>query len=381
MSRLSWMAVAAAVTAPGMAAAQQCPAGAVYPEAQWEDRSAETKTGRPEAVAALDAWAFTLTGTDEERLGLRTDGLLVLQDGRVLYERYGRGFGPGNRHLLWSVTKTLTGLMTAVAVKQGALGLDDSICKHRKDVPESSCGVTVRHLLQMSSGFDWAEEYEDGEYQASSVLAMLYGQGRKAVVPFVAGHAITPAPGKRFNYSTGDSHLLMGVVSGALRAAHGDAFPWTLLFDKLGVTSLTWERDVAGDFHGGSFGYLTPRDMARVGTLMLHDGCWKGERLLPEDFMANARTVNVPFKTTPLQDDTAYGWQIWLNQPVPEVGLGIPFPDAPLDTFMAAGHWGQYIVVVPSRNMVIVRTGDDRAKVPNKVNDLIKHSLALGVVP
>lgn len=381
MNRLAWMAAAAAVSVPAFAWAQSCPANAVYPDAAWEDVTAETKAGRAEAVAALDAWAFTLAGKDEERRGLRTDGLLVLQDGRVLYERYGRGFNANNKHLLWSVTKTLTGLMTGVAVKDGALGLDDSICKHRKDVPQASCGVTVRHLLQMASGFDWAEEYEDGEYQESSVLAMLYGQGRKGVVPFVAGHAITPEPGKRFNYSTGDAHLLMGVVRGALREKHGDEFPWTLLFDNIGVGSLTWERDVAGDFHGGSFGYLTPRDMARVGTLMLNDGCWKGERLLPEGFMANARTVNVPFKTTPLMDDTAYGWQMWLNQPVPEVELGIPFPDAPLDTFMAAGHWGQYIIVVPSRNMVIVRTGDDREKVPNKVNDLIKHSLALGVVP
>ena len=172
----------------------------------------------------------------------------------------------------------------------------------------------------------------------------------------------------------------MGVVRAALKPGFGDAFPWTLLMDKLGVSSFTLERDPAGDFHGGSFGYLTPRDMARFGTLMLNDGCWANERILPEGWMASARTVNTPFKTSPLHDDTAYGWQIWLNQAVPENGLEVPYPDAPTDTFMTMGHWGQYIIVVPSRRLVIARTGDDRKRVPNKVNDLIKYSLPLAGV-
>jgi CubicO group peptidase (beta-lactamase class C family) len=120
--------------------------------------------------------------------------------------------------------------------------------------------------------------------------------------------------------------------------------------------------------------------MARFGTMMLNDGCWSGERLLPEGWMASARTVNTPFKTTPLSDDTAYGWQIWLNQAVPENGLELPYPDAPTDTFMTMGHWGQYIIVVPSKRLVIARTGDDRKSVPGKVNDLIKYSLPLAGV-
>jgi CubicO group peptidase (beta-lactamase class C family) len=365
---------------PSLALAQNCPAGVGYPGADWTDRTAEVRAAKPDAVKALEDWAFTLTGKDEERLGLRTDGLVVVQDGQVLFEKYGRGFTRDNRHLLWSTTKTITGMLAGVAVQQGVLSVDDSVCKHRPDL-SAACDLTVRNLLEMASGLDWAEEYEDGQYQQSSVLAMLYGQGREAVVPFVASHPRKAAPGTRFNYSTGESHLLMGVVRAALKPTHGDEFPWTLLMDRLGVTSFTLERDPTGDFHGGSFGYLTPRDMARFGTLMLNDGCWTGERILPEGWMASARTVNTPFKVTPLTEDTAYGWQIWLNQAVPENGLELPYPDAPLDTFMAAGHWGQYIIVVPSMRLVIARTGDDRKSVPHKINDLIKYSLPLAGVP
>lgn len=375
MSARALLAAAAALL-PSLTLAQACPEGALYPGSDWTDRTAEVRAARPEAVQALEAWAFTLTGKDEERLGLRTDGLVVVQDGQILYENYGRGFTKDKRHLLWSTTKSITGLLAGIAVKQGVLAVDDSLCKHRPDL-SAACDITVRNLLEMASGFDWAEVYEDGEYQQSSVLAMLYGQGREAVVPFVAGHKRRAAPGTAFRYSTGDAHLLMGVVRAALKPEFGDEYPWTLLMDKLGVRSFTLERDAALDFHGGSFGYLTPRDMARVGTFMLHDGCWAGERILPEGWMASTRTVNPAFKGTPKEEDTAYGWQTWLNRAVPEIGLELPYPDAPGDTFFTAGHWGQYIIVVPSKRLVIARTGDDRKSVPNKVNDLIKHALPL----
>ncbi|MHB8874518.1 MAG: serine hydrolase domain-containing protein [Myxococcaceae bacterium] len=360
------------------ATAAPCPTRATWPTASWPSQVAETAAARPAAVKALDDYAFTLEGADAERKGVRTDGVVVVHKGAIIYERYGRGFTAEMRHLAWSVTKSVTNAMLGAAVLRGEVALGDSICKHLPNLAAHSCAITVEHLLEMASALDWREVYENESNQASSVLAMLYGEGHKDMAAFVAAHPLAGEPGKLWAYSTGDANLLSALVDAAMRQGHGEEYAWKYLFDPVGMKSVIIERDHQGASAGGSYFYATPRDYARFGYLYLSDGCWEGQRLLPEDWVREASTVSAAFKGPHHfpGEDSVNGREFWLNVAVPEHEIKKPWPDAPDDAYSANGHWGQYITVIPSLDLVVVRTGDDRDKT-FKFNTFLGLAIAL----
>lgn len=352
--------------APGVRAGDRCDPAATFPGADWVNVAGEVRRSRPAEVAALDAYAFTLQGADAERTGFRTDGLVVVHRGVVTYERYGRGFDASVPHIAWSVSKAVTQVLAGAAAARSALAADDSICKHLPAAPRRHCGITVRHLMESASGLDWAERYEGLRPQGSSVLAMLYGEGRRDMAAFVLAHGARAAPGGRWNYSSGDAVVLAAAVDGAMRAAGaGPDWPREVLFAPLGLRRATLERDAAGTPVGSSWFYATPRDLARVGWLLAQDGCWRGERLLPAGWVQAATQVSAAFRGPGgwrRPSGGAHGWDLWLNRPVPELGWSTPWPELPEDTFAARGHWGQELIVVPSQALVIVRTADDRGE-------------------
>lgn len=341
-------------------AAAECDMAATFPAAEWT-RAPAPPPGP--AVGALEAYAFPPVLGDKERVGVRTHGLVIVRGGQVVYERYDRGAAADKRHLSWSVSKSVTGALAGIAVQRGRLRLDTSICEAAPSLPASACAVQLQHLLEMGSGFAWAETYEGEPPTASSVLAMLYGEGQPDMARFVAGHPLRDPPGTSWMYSSGDSVALTSMVRAALEPVSGPRWAWANLFDPLGMTSATFETDGVGTPVGSSTFYATPLDLARFGWFMEQDGCWGGHRLLPEGWMTQATTPNAALRSKPLgrDDGDVYGWQLWLNAPVPEVGqTALPWPSLPADAYAARGHWGQAIVVVPSLDVVIVRTADDR---------------------
>ncbi|OJT19444.1 hypothetical protein BO221_34215 [Archangium sp. Cb G35] len=334
-----------------------------WPTEDWPDARAEVAAARAAEIQALEDYAFTLQGKDEERKGLRTDGVVIIHKGRVVYERYGRGFDASKRHLSWSMSKSFTSALVGIAVKGGALSLDDSICEHVKSSRQDNCAITVRHLMEFASGLDWREDYENGgSYQTSSVLAMLYGEGRQDMVSFITAHERSDAPGTSWRYSSGDATLLAGVLDAVLRPELGRDWPWVLLLDKLGMKSATWERDGKGVVVGSSYLHATPRDLARFGYFYLRNGCWAGEQILPEDWVARSTRVSEPIKLKSYERgrDDVQGWQWWLNRPIPGVQTELPFPSVPEGAFAARGHWGQSMSIIPSKELIVVRTADDR---------------------
>ncbi len=362
---------------PRAATAQAaCPERSVWPTPDWSTRP--LPAGRAEALKALEDYAFTLTGTDAERKGIRTDAVLILHRGALVYERYARGYEAGKRHLGWSMTKSVTNALTGLAVARGAVALDDSLCKHVKPSRQEACGITVRHLLEFGSGLDWRETYEGQSNQASSVLAMLYGEGRRDAVAFITSHAPRDAPGTSWMYSSGDSTLLAGVLDAALRPTLGKDWAWPLLFEPLGIRSASWERDAKGVLIGSSYLYATPRDWARLGYFFLNDGCWAGQRLLPEGWVAASVTPSAPFrlKRVDWRDGDVQGRQFWLNRRVPGIQEALPWPHVPDDAYALRGHWGQSVTVIPSRDLVVVRLADDRERV-FKLDTLLQLALAV----
>lgn len=372
--------LAACLLAAGDAAAAACPTGVPWPAPDW----AEAPLPASPAMDAFEEYVFTLVGADADRIGRRTDAIVIVHRGRIIYERYGRGYAARNRHLAWSVSKSVTSALVGAAVGRGYLTTEDSICDHYPLSAADRCEITVGDLLDWGSGFDWAEEYEGGSYYLSSVISMLYGVGWGDMAAFVAGHAFAHPPGTHYSYSTGDTVLLAAVLAGSLDEGLREGFPWDFLFDPIGMTSAIFERDHGGTFVGGSYVYATPRDLARFGYLYLRGGCWDGVRVLPEGWVEETTSPNPTFIGNPtdewkMEHGAVPGRQWWLNVELPELAHTSKWETAPADTFAALGHWGQSIFVVPSRDLVIVRTADDREDDPPALDRSRYLELALAL--
>jgi CubicO group peptidase (beta-lactamase class C family) len=364
--------------------AQNCPTRTSWPTAGWPVQLVD-RTAKAAPIKALEDAFFTLDGADGDRKGLRTDGLVIIKRGALVYEKYARTYDETKPHISWSVAKSVSSALVGVAVKQKALTLSDSICKYVSGYSGQVCDIQVKDPITFGTGLAWQEGYENESYQTSSVISMLYGVGHGDQIKHVLTHKFVAAPGTQWLYSTGDAALASAIAKNALVGRYGkDAF-WTLFFDKIGMTSAVLEEDGLGAPQGGSMVYATPRDYAKFGFLYLNDGCWNGERLLPEGWVASSTTPSDVFvASAPEGEDTPSGYSWWLNRPIPaaprlpRTPKAKPWKDAPDDTYTAIGHWGQYVVVVPSQDLVIVRTGDDRNK-GLSINQLV--ALSMEVAP
>lgn len=353
-----FVALMLVVVATAADARATCPEQGRWPGEAWPSRAEAVEAEKAQAVAALDAYAFTRTGTEAERQGVRTDAVLVVHAGEIVYERYADGWDADRRHLLWSVSKSITSALTGLAVGRG-LDVKRSLCDWLETSRAEHCEITVEHLLWMSSGLHWQEVYEGKSNQASSVLTMLYGTGNRDVPAFVLDHHRRRPPGTYHSYSSGETNVLMAVVEKVMAdAGAARDWPWTELFDRIGMKRVTFEEDQAGHRLGSSYVYTPARDLARFGYLYLRDGCWAGEQVLPEGWVTASQT---PTEATEYEDPKdVYGYQWWLNRPNKAAEGGRPWPSLPTDAYSARGHWGQTLTVVPSKDLVFVRYADDR---------------------
>ncbi len=323
-----------------------------WPAADW---ALEPVPASP-AIAELEAYAFP-PRDEAQRTGVRTDALLVIRDGLVVYERYAGPTGAATPHLTWSMSKSLLATTLGVAYGQGRFKLDAPVAQYYPPFARHP-GIKVGHLLNWASGLDWREDYEYAPLK-SSVVAMLYTRGRTDMAAFTAAHADAVAPGTRFRYSSGDSNVLSAALKGMVGAEAYADYPWTALFEPLGITSAVWETDPAGTFIASSYAYMSARDLARVGLLMLRDGRWGEQQLLPPAWVAFNRTPLATYQADAAEaGDAVPGGHWWLNAELP--GAARPWADAPADAFAALGHWGQGLYVLPTEKLVIVRYADDR---------------------
>lgn len=335
--------LAAAVFAAGQAVAES------WPGAEWTRQPVAPGA----ALEAFEAYAFPLRD-EVGRSGARSDAVVVIRDGVLIYERYAAPIDEHTPHLVWSVSKSLLACLLGIAYGEGRLQLDDPVARYYPPLAAHP-DLRLRHLLNWTSGLAWEEDYEYAPLR-SSVVAMLYTRGRSDMAGFVTQHVADTAPGTRFSYSSGDSVLLAAALRGMLPADQYADYPWRALFEPLGITTAVWERDAAGTFVGASYAYLSARDLARVGLLMLRDGRWGERQMLPADWVAFNRSPVPGYQ--PRAGGLVPGGHWWLNLPLD--GASRPWPDVPADTFAALGHWGQALYVLPTEKLVIVRFADDR---------------------
>lgn len=335
-----------------------------WPAQQWS--RGPTVSGP--ALKALEDYAF-VPRDDQSHKGIRTDALLVIRDGQVLYERYAGATGPQTPHLIWSASKSLLAVVLGVAYGEGRFQLQDPAVKYYPAL-QPHPAISLEDLLHWASGLDWQEDYEYAPLN-SSVVAMLYTRGHRDMAAFAAQQARSTPPGQVFRYSSGDSNLLAASLRGMVGADQYADYPWRALFEPLGITQAVWERDAAGTFVASSYLYLTARDLARVGLLMLREGRWHDRQLLPRAWVEFSRTPFAGYRAN--QDEAVAGGHWWLNRSVD--GAPQPWPDAPADTYAALGHWGQALYVLPAQRLVIVRYGDDRDG-SYRHNELLKRVVA-----
>lgn len=310
----------------------------------------------------------------DSRAGLRTDGVLIWQDSRILYEDYARGFSRSNKHILWSISKTITALLYGVAERENRVKRSQSICDFLPEKDRANCAIRFEDLLSWSSGLYWKEEYENAlDIKNSSVAAMLYGEGRTHIGQFILQHNILPPhrPGQIWRYSSGDTVLISFLLKAIFKNPDLYSVYQEKLFTPLAITDWTCESDTDGTLSSAYGFYLTPGDLLKIGQLLLQRGVYQNKRILNEDFFAFMANTPPAFKALRLDhnENAIPGAHLWINDPS-DTGFPRPWPHAPLDTLVARGHWGQYLAVLPSRKAIAIRLGDTRDKSINAGNFL-----------
>lgn len=296
------------------------------------------------ALQAASDWAFDRPTAEQVTLSL-----MVVQNGRILHERYAPGVDASTRTRTWSTAKSIAVTLMGMLADQGRLDLDAPL--PFEWLPEAASPetdprrrITLRHVLNMSSGLESIDN-RGLEYAIGSGLS--YWAGASSVVG-ARSRALVREPGTVWDYENYDT--LLGVY--AMKLALGDPqtyleYPRKALLDRIGMRNTLVSADRFGDFILSSQVYTNARDLARFGMLYEQDGVWNGERLLSREWIDFVRTP------APATSETGnfYGGQFWL---VPDDRT-----DVPADAYSTAGNRGQFVIVVPSHDLVIVRRGLD----------------------
>jgi CubicO group peptidase (beta-lactamase class C family) len=299
--------------------------------------------------AKLDATLDKAFSEQGKNPSIRTRAVVVALHGRIIAERYAAGFSADAALPGWSMTKSVVNALVGILVKQGKLAVDRPAPVAEWSGPgDLRKEITLDHLLHMSSGLEFDER--SGPF-LSDVNMMLLRNGDTAA--YAVAKPLRQAPGTYWKYSSGTTNIVSRIIRECVGGGDAEyhAFPRKALFEKVGMTSAVMEVDASGTFIGSSFMYATARDWARFGMLYLHDGVWKGERILPEGWAAYSA------KPAPAAPKGVYGAHFWTNGPTGVPDRERPFPRLPVDTFYASGYEGQYIVIIPSRGLVVVRLG------------------------
>jgi CubicO group peptidase (beta-lactamase class C family) len=316
-------------------------------ELSWPDgdvvQESALEPGTRKALQAASDWAF-----DRESAEQITTALLVVHRGRIVHERYAPGFDVTTRTRTWSTAKSIAATLIGMLVDDGRLGLDAPLAVDwlpaTRTGAEPRATVTLRHLLHMSSGLEPVDN-DELEYATGSGLAYWAGASSSRAA---RSRALIREPGTSWDYENYDTLLAVYAVRRALGDAETyHAFPRRALLDRIGMRNTLIGVDRFGDFILSSQIHTNARDLARFGLLYLNGGVWNGKRLL------SAKWIDFVRRPAPATETLGreYGGHWWL---VPDDRR-----DVPGDAYATAGNRGQYVVVVPSHELVIVRRGLD----------------------
>ncbi len=275
-----------------------------------------------------------------------TTALLVLKSDQITFENYFLGTQSTDKRISWSMAKSFVSILFGMQVDAGKIDIEQSVDFYLPEMKSSGYeNVKVKHVLQMSSGVKWDEDYQDFNSDINQMGRVLAIGG--SLDEMTTALEAESEPGKKFHYVSMDTHVIGMIV----RRVSGKSLALLLqenIWQKLGMES---NADWIIDSQGAAFALgglnVTTRDYARFGRLLVNDGQWQDEQLISSDWIKSATTANDEhLKST--KDKLGYGYQIWLPT-LAEAG-----------EFFCVGVYGQYIYVNQKENVVIVKNSADK---------------------
>jgi CubicO group peptidase (beta-lactamase class C family) len=267
--------------------------------------------------------------------GLNLHSVLVVRNGYIVTEAYFPPYQQDTKHELWSVTKSVVSALVGIATDKGYIdGVNHPVLDYFPDLTIASSNprkrtMTLEHLLTMASGLDWSD--------SEDIFVMVQSRDWPR---YVLDGPMAEEPGIRFNYNSGNTHVLSAIIQETSGMSTLD-FARKYLFDPLGIFDVEWETDPSGIPIGGWGLWMRPRDMAKLGYLYLNDGIWDGQQIIPVDWVRKSTEKHFQVEE-PLEPwDLYYGYGWWLHEFGP---------------YAAHGRGGQFIFVIPDLDMVVVFT-------------------------
>ena len=297
-----------------------------------------------DSLLSASDWAFVRESREQITLSL-----IVVHQGDIIHERYDNGADVTTRTRTWSTAKSIAATLIGMLVDEGRMALDEPLGfdwypKLPNPEADPRNAITLRHVLNMSSGLYPVDSF-NMEYATGSGLA--YWAGASSIRG-MRDRGLVRDPGTFWDYENYDTLLAVYAMKRALGSAEAyQAFPRKALLDKIGMRNTLVSADRFHNFILSSQVYTSARDLARFGLLYAQNGLWNDERLVSEEWIEFVRT---PAPAT-ADRGNFYGGQWWL---VPD-----DRNDVPKDAYSTSGNRGQYVIVVPSHDLVIVRRGLD----------------------
>ena len=277
----------------------------------------------------------------------KTKAFLVIKEGKIIFEKYYEPFTSDYITGAFSMSKSIISLLVGIAIDQGSI---ESVDQPVGDfIPRFSDGrlgeITIRHLLEMSSGLSWKDSY----WNPFSITARAYYGNNLSEL--AVDQEVVRDPGKYFDYKNGNTQLLAMVVEKAAGLSVS-AYASVKLWKPMGAgNDAYWSLDDVNGIEKAFCGFnANARDFARFGKLILDKGLWNGKRLISEDYLNNA--LKPADHLTDRHDSPVhyYGWQWWIHQHNGE------------KVYSMRGLKGQYVFIIPGKDVVIVRLGEKTSK-------------------
>jgi len=270
--------------------------------------------------------------------------IVILQDGKILSERYAAGMSEQTPMLSWSVAKSVVNALIGILVRDGKVELHTPApVRLWADPKDPRHNVSIDQLLRQTSGQPFGAANTGFDPASQMLFLSADTAARSASATFAE-------PGTRWSYTDGNYAILSGILRDVIGGRPGDitAFAKDELFGPVGMHSAVMEFDQAGAPMGAAFIYATARDWARFGQLYLDNGTVGSRRILPDSWVTYSTT------STPLADG-GYGAGFWVNDGPSHGARQRRKMGAPAGSYFASGNFGQVVLVVPSQRLVIAR--------------------------
>jgi CubicO group peptidase (beta-lactamase class C family) len=274
--------------------------------------------------------------------GKNTQGVVVVHQGAIVAEWYdtANGAGKDSWAASWSMAKSFTSALVGIAIDEGLIpSVDEPMATYYPTWQGTRREeITLRDVLQMSSGLDFVEDYDPGSLDSSDIIQMVVF--KQDQLRYAANRPAKEEPGSVWSYSSGDTMLLSGMLED-VTGMEVYEYAEEKIFAPLGIDQVDWWQDARSNTLTYCCLDTTSRDFARFGQLYLHNGLWGEQQIVPTEWVADSLEPSPSFD--------GYGYQWWLT--------GTSGDGLPADTYSARGHDGQYIYVIPSLDLVVVRNG------------------------